>query len=143
MNPIPLSRTTFELSDPVDNPVSALKLALWMIENYQVDIRSRGLDKDGFCQGSFYQRCQEKLANYLKAHPVDEPAKDPLVDWLEGVFQHACVHDAMRLKEALWMIKVGKDQGHSAEKIIGVAIASFVKGLILKTQPITVPVENN
>jgi hypothetical protein len=67
----------------------------------------------------------------------------PLVEWLEGDFKHACVHDLLRLKEAMWMLKVGYEKGDPPEQIMARAIACFVKGLIEKTQPLTAPVENN
>ena len=66
-----------------------------------------------------------------------------LHDWLEGDFKTACVNDIPRLAESIVMLKVGRDRGDSPEKCIGLAIASFVYGLINKTKPITVPVENN
>lgn len=76
-------------------------------------------------------------------HDWKTPKSETLKRWLEGEFREACQNDRKRLTESLWMIKVGKDQGDAPEAIMGRAIASFVKGLILGEQPITVPTENN
>jgi hypothetical protein len=34
--------------------MSALGYAIRIIENYQLDIHERGLDREGFCQGAIY-----------------------------------------------------------------------------------------
>ncbi len=73
---------------------------------------------------------------------VTPPEIETLTDWLEGEFRAACANDVKRLTESLLMLKVGKDQGDSPDAM-GRAIASFVKGLILGDQPVTVPTENN
>lgn len=70
-------------------------------------------------------------------------APSPLVEWLEGDFKHAVTSDVMRLREALLMLRVGIDKGDTPETNLGIAIACFVRGLINKTRPLTVPVENN
>lgn len=41
--------------------VGALRLALQVIEQYQLDIRARGLDREGFCQGSYYRDACARL----------------------------------------------------------------------------------
>lgn len=74
---------------------------------------------------------------------LTEPKPSPLVEWLEGEFKHALAHDLMRVREALLMMQVGHAEGDPHERIIAIAIGTFVRGLILKTQPITAPVENN
>ena len=66
-----------------------------------------------------------------------------LIEWLETEFLDACNNDKKRLLEAAWMLKVGIGQGDSIEGIMAHAIASFVRGLILGEQPITVPTESN
>ena len=66
-----------------------------------------------------------------------------LVDWLNDEFRDACLNDAARLDESLWILKVAFEKGDSPQDAIGMAIASFVQGLILGEQPITVPTENN
>lgn len=76
-------------------------------------------------------------------HDWKEKVRTELKQWLEGDFREACASDTMRLKESLWMLKVGRDNGDAPEEMMGRAIASFVKGLILGEQPITVPTENN
>lgn len=68
---------------------------------------------------------------------------DALVEWLEGDFRRACVNDVHRLAESIVMLKVGRDRGDNPDQCMGLAIASFVLGLIAKTTPITVPVDNN
>ena len=66
-----------------------------------------------------------------------------LREWLENEFREACMNDALRLKESLWMLKIGADRGDSPEAMMASAISSFVRGLICGEQPITVPTENN
>ena len=83
-----------------------------------------------------------RLANH-KPPILLEMEGDSLQQWLEGEFRDACENDTKRLTESLWMLKVGMDRGDSPEKMMGAAIASFVKGLICGEQPITVPTENN
>ena len=76
-------------------------------------------------------------------HDWKEKVKTELRQWLQGDFRVAAASDTARLKESLWMLKVGHDNGDTPEEMMGRAIASFVKGLILGEQPITVPTENN
>ena len=76
-------------------------------------------------------------------HNWRDRVKAELRQWLEDDFRDACASDTARLKESLWMLKVGRDKGDNPEEIMGRAIASFVKGLILGEQPITVPIESN
>jgi hypothetical protein len=70
-------------------------------------------------------------------------APSPLVEWLNCEFKHACGYDVMRLRESLLMIQAGMERGDPPEKIMGIAIASFVQGLIDKRRPLTAPVEGN
>lgn len=74
---------------------------------------------------------------------TDDEKTKVLQEWLDGDFRNACVNDVMRLRESMMLIRVGMDSGKTPEKIMGIAIASFVAGLIHKTRPLTVPVENN
>lgn len=76
-------------------------------------------------------------------HNWKEKVKVELLEWLDCEFRIACATDKGRLKESLWMLKVGQDSGDTPEEMMGRAIASFVKGLILREQPVTVPAENN
>lgn len=59
----------------------------------------------------------------------------PLVEWLEGDFKHACVHDRKRLREAILMLSVGSKSDDPPEQVMARAIACFVKGLIENTPP--------
>mgnify|MGYP001569725764 CR=1 FL=1 len=81
------------------------------------------------------------LCERLASHK--DVRREMLTAWLEDGFRAACASDVMRLKESLWMLKVGRDKGDTPEQMMGRAIASFVKGLILGEQPVTVPTENN
>lgn len=76
-------------------------------------------------------------------HNWKDRVRAELRQWLENDFREACATDTARLKESLWMLKVGKDNGDEPEEMMSRAIASFVKGLILGEQPITVTTENN
>ena len=61
---------------------------------------------------------------------MTQSAREVLEAWLEGPFREACDNDVMRLRESLWMLKVGHDKGEPLEFSMSIAIASFVKGLI-------------
>lgn len=54
-----------------------LTLALALVESYQVDIREWGLDKQGFCQGSFYRRYAELLGLTMFVGPRPPSASGP------------------------------------------------------------------
>lgn len=69
--------------------------------------------------------------------------KAELRHWLDNDFRHACASEKQRLNESLLMLKVGLEAGDVPEEVMARSIASFVKGLILGEQPITVPIENN
>ena len=81
------------------------------------------------------------LCERLASHK--DVKREMLTAWLEDEFREACANDTKRLLESLWMLKVGKDQGDTPEAMMSRAIASFVKGLIVGEQPVTVPTENN
>ena len=57
----------------------ALKYAVGIIESYQIDIRDRGYDKEGFCQGEIYREAIPKLEAILRkaaSGQTREPRKD-------------------------------------------------------------------
>jgi len=75
---------------------------------------------------------------------IDENVKKQVLrEWLEGEFKEAITSDTKRLLESLWMMKISVETGDSAEMTMGIAIASFVGGLIEGQVPITIPIENN
>lgn len=61
-----------------------------------------------------------------------------LKKWLDTEFAYAAVHDTKRLEESIQMLVVGRNQGDSALLVMGIAISSFVTGLIEGDVPITV-----
>ena len=50
----------------VEQLQEALAHALAVIENYQADIRARGLDREGFCQGDIYLQAPTRLRVLLE-----------------------------------------------------------------------------
>lgn len=44
-----------------DNLREALHFAIGLLDSYQMDIRAKGLDKEGFCQGVIYLEAKETI----------------------------------------------------------------------------------
>lgn len=61
--------TNYDQPDDVSRQEAALRWAITIIENYQMDIRQRGLDKEGFCQGVVYQEAIPELKKALGGEP--------------------------------------------------------------------------
>lgn len=78
-----------------------------------------------------------------KLATCDKDDSKAIANWIEGKFREACLKDTKRLQESLVMLNIGIWKGDAPEFVMGVAIASFVKGLFDGHQPITSPVESN
>lgn len=51
----------------------ALGYALEVIESYQADIRERGLDSEGFCQGRIYLSAVDRIKRMARGQSPTEP----------------------------------------------------------------------
>ena len=55
----PVDKNTTE-----ENLRYALNFAVCVIQNYQADIRARGLDREGFCQGVVYLEAVDMIKRF-------------------------------------------------------------------------------
>lgn len=65
-NPRSLEELKAAAERQFDTPQEALSYAIGIIHNYEIDIRQRGYDKDGFCQGVVYVEALPLLRAALK-----------------------------------------------------------------------------